>query len=132
MSDPKSFDPAAALNPSRALVPAVQRANSRTVNRGFWPKIRRLARRLPFAEDAVALWFCARDRETPTATKAMLMAALAYFVLPTDLIPDWFVGIGYTDDAAVIALAITLAGRAIRDSHRAAARAALDRFAADG
>ena len=57
------------------------------------------------------------------------MAALAYFVLPTDIIPDWFVGIGFTDDAAVIAAAIALAGRAIRDGHRQAARALLDRFA---
>jgi uncharacterized membrane protein YkvA (DUF1232 family) len=128
MSD-KGFDPDAVLNPGRALVPAVQRVNARVVRRGFWPKIRKLARRLPFAVDAVALWFCARDPGTPTATKAMLMAALAYFVLPTDMVPDWFVGLGYTDDAAVIAAAIALAGRAIQPKHRDAARALLDRLA---
>ena len=126
---PEGFDPTTILDPSRALVPAVQRVNSQVVRRGFWPKIRKLAGKLPFAADAVALWFCARDPETPTATKAMLMAALAYFVLPVDLIPDWFVGIGYTDDAAVIAAAIAIAGRAIRDTHRQAARALLDRLA---
>ena len=125
----KPFDPTAALDPERALVPAVVKTNTRVVDRGFWPKIRRLARKLPFAQDVVALWFCARDPQTPVATKAMLMAAIAYFVLPTDFVPDWFVGIGFTDDAAVIAAAIALAGRAIRDSHRAAAREALDRFA---
>ena len=132
MSDsPEGFDPAAVLDPSRALIPAVQKVNSRMVRRGFWPKIRKLARRLPFAKDAVALWFCARDPQTPTATKAMLMAALAYFVLPTDIVPDWFVGLGYTDDAAVIAAAIAIAGRAIKDVHREAARALLDRLAED-
>ena len=132
MSKPtEGFDPTTVLDPSRALAPAVQRVNSQVVRRGFWPKIRKLAGKLPFAQDAVALWFCARDPETPTATKAMLMAALAYFVLPVDLIPDWFVGIGYTDDAAVIAAAIAIAGRAIRDSHRQAARALLDRLAQD-
>ena len=68
MSEQKTFDPAAALDPSRALVPAVVRVNSFVVRRGFWPKIRKLARRLPFAEDAVALWFCARDPATPTTT----------------------------------------------------------------
>ena len=128
---PQGSDPAAALDLDRAMSPAVVRVNARVVERGFWPKIRRLASKLPFAQDVVALWFCARDPQTPTATKAMLMAALAYFVLPVDFIPDWFVGIGYTDDAAVIAAAIALAGRAIRDSHRVAARAALDRFAAE-
>ncbi len=131
MSNPEGFDPAAVPDPGRALIPAVQRVNSRVVRRGFWPKIRRLAGKLPFVEDALALWFCARDRETPTATKAMLMAALAYFVLPTDLIPDWFAGIGYTDDAAVIAAAVLIAGRAIHDSHRQAARTFLDRLAKD-
>jgi uncharacterized membrane protein YkvA (DUF1232 family) len=131
MSDPERFDPGAVLDPSRALVPAVQRVNSRVVRRGFWPKIRRLAGKLPFAADVVALWFCARDPKTPIATKAMLMAALAYFVLPTDVVPDWFAGIGFTDDAAVIAAAIALAGRAIRDSPREAARALLDRFGAE-
>jgi uncharacterized membrane protein YkvA (DUF1232 family) len=131
MTNSKAFDPAAVLDPARALVPAVQRVNARLVRSGFWPKLRRLARKLPFADDLVALWFCARDPATPIATKAMLTAALAYFVLPTDVIPDWFVGLGYTDDAAVIAAAIAIAGRAIRDSHRLAAKSLLDRFAAE-
>jgi uncharacterized membrane protein YkvA (DUF1232 family) len=128
MSGSQDFDPKVALDPSRALVPAVVRLNSQVVRRGFWPKIRRLAGRLPFAEDVVALWFSARDKETPTATKAMLMAALAYFVVPTDVLPDWFAGLGFTDDAAVIAAAIGLAGRAIRAGHRQAARAFLDQL----
>jgi uncharacterized membrane protein YkvA (DUF1232 family) len=125
------FDPSAPLDPSRALVPAVVRVNTRIVRRGFWPKIRKFAGKIPFAADALALWFCARDPETPTATKAILMAALAYFVLPTDFIPDWFAGLGFTDDAAVIAAAVGLAGRAIQPRHRDAARAFLDRLAAD-
>ena len=108
----------AVLDRSRALVPAVIRVNTQVVRRGFWPKIRRIARFVPFAEDALALWFSARDRETPASTKALLMAALAYFVVPTDMLPDWFAGLGFTDDAAVIAAAIGLAGRAIRPAHR--------------
>jgi uncharacterized membrane protein YkvA (DUF1232 family) len=128
MTEHKTFDAAAALDPGRALVPAVVRVNSFVVRRGFWPKIRKLARRLPFAEDAVALWFCARDPGTPTATKGMLLAALAYFVVPSDVLPDWFAGLGFTDDAAVIAAAMALAGRAIQVAHREAARRLLDRL----
>ncbi|OYX29503.1 MAG: hypothetical protein B7Y99_13060 [Caulobacterales bacterium 32-69-10] len=127
----KGFDPNGPLDPSRALVPAVVRVNTQTVRRGFWPKIRKLAPRIPFAGDAVALWFCARDAATPTGTKAMLMAALAYFVVPTDVLPDWFVGLGFTDDAAVIAAAIGIAGRAIKPVHREAAKALLARMAED-
>lgn len=125
------FDPHAALDPSRALVPAVVRVNARLVRRGFWPKVRKFARKLPFITDAVALWFCARDPETPLATKAMLMAALAYFVTPVDFLPDWFAGVGFTDDAAVIAAAVGLAGRSIQPRHRDAAAALLDRLSAD-
>jgi uncharacterized membrane protein YkvA (DUF1232 family) len=131
MTGADGFDPTAPLDPSRALVPSVVRLNARIVRRGFWPKIRKLARKLPFAEDVTALWFCARDPATPTTTKAMLLAALAYFVLPTDMIPDWFAGLGFTDDAAVIAAAVALAGRAIQVAHRQAARTFLDRLAAD-
>ena len=127
----KGFDPNGPLDPSRALVPAVIRVNTQTVKRGFWPKIRKLAPRIPFAGDAVALWFCARDTATPAGTKAMLMAALAYFVVPTDVLPDWFVGLGFTDDAAVIAAAIGIAGRAIKPAHREAAKALLARLAED-
>jgi uncharacterized membrane protein YkvA (DUF1232 family) len=47
------------------------------------------------------------------------------------VLPDWFAGLGFTDDAAVIAAAIGLAGRAIKPAHRAAAKALLDRFAAE-
>lgn len=125
----KAFDPTAPLDPSRAVVPAVVRVNARLVRRGFWPKVRKLARHVPFAADAVALWIAARDPATPARTKALLLAALAYFVVPTDMLPDWFAGLGFTDDAAVIAAALGLAGRAIRPEHRTAAKALLDRIA---
>jgi len=130
-SSSEGFDPTAPLEPSRALTPAAVRVNAELVKRGFWPKLRRLATRVPFAHDAAALWFAARDSQTPTRTKALFMAALAYFVLPTDMLPDWFAGLGFTDDAAVIAAALGLAGRAIRPAHREAAKALLDRLAAD-
>jgi uncharacterized membrane protein YkvA (DUF1232 family) len=77
------------------------------------------------------MWFAARDRDTPATSKALIMAALAYFVVPTDVLPDIFAGIGFTDDAAVIAAALALVRRTIKPGHREAARAFLDRFAGD-
>ena len=62
-----SFDPAEAIAPERALVPSVMRVNEERVNRGFWPKIRKTAARVPFAKEALAVWFCAKDDETPLA-----------------------------------------------------------------
>src|SRR5689334_16779475 len=91
-----------ALDPSRALVPATVRLNEQVVARGFWPKIRRVAARVPFAAEALSAWFAVQDPETPASAKGMMLAGLAYFVLPTDVIPDFIAGLGYTDDAAVL------------------------------
>lgn len=124
----QEFDATAPLDASRALVPAVQRVNEVRVRRGFWPKIRKVAARIPFAPEVVSVWFCARDPQTPTAAKGMMMAALAYFVLPTDAIPDVLAGIGFTDDAAVVAALISLLGANLKPRHREAAGEALRRF----
>lgn len=123
------FDAEAVLSPSRALVPYVVKLNTVVVKRGFWPKIRKLALHVPFAEDALAMFFCAFDRETPAATKAILLAALAYFVLPTDFIPDFIPGLGFTDDAAVVAAALAATNRSIQPRHRLQARKALEKIA---
>jgi uncharacterized membrane protein YkvA (DUF1232 family) len=108
---------------------AMAREKSR-VRRGFWPKFWRFAARLPFAEDLVAAYFCAFDRDTPRHVQVALMGALAYFVLPFDFIPDMMPLIGFTDDAAVLATAIKLVSAHIRPQHREAARRVLDRAAA--
>jgi len=98
------------------------------VRRGFWRKLRRLAVRLPFAEDLIAAHYCAFDRQTPLKVKAVLVGALAYFVLPADVIPDILPVVGYTDDAAVLAAAIKLVASHITPAHREAARRALARM----
>src|SRR4051794_41685583 len=74
-----------------------------TVRRGFWPKLRRFASRLPFAEDLLAAYYCAFDRDTPMQVKAALLGALAYFILPFDVIPDMMPLLGFADDAAGLA-----------------------------
>ena len=99
--------------------------DERIVDRDFWKKLLSVAGKIPFAEDAAAAYFCATDPATPSKVKATLFAALAYFVMPFDLIPDFIAVIGFTDDAAVIALALSMVAGAIRPEHRARARAAL-------
>ncbi len=98
-----------------------------TVRRGFWTKMRRVAARLPFAEDALAAYYCAFDRDTPMQVKAALMAALAYFVLPFDFVPDMMPMLGFADDAAILATALRMVAAHLRPEHRAAAREAIER-----
>lgn len=91
----------------------------------FWDKVRRTAGKLPFVDDAVTVWFCARDPRTPLRIKAILLGAIAYFVLPFDLIPDMLAVLGYADDLAVVTAAIRAVSPHISDVHRTQARAAL-------
>jgi uncharacterized membrane protein YkvA (DUF1232 family) len=98
------------------------------LQRSFWRKLRAVAARLPFTEDLLAAYYCAFDRATPLQVKGTLVAAVAYFVLPFDAIPDVLPVIGFTDDAAVLATAIRLVTSHIRPAHRDAARDKLAEF----
>ncbi|MEQ9639231.1 MAG: YkvA family protein [Alphaproteobacteria bacterium] len=99
--------------------------DSYRVRRGFWPKLRKFARAIPFSDDLLAAYYCATDRQTPTYVKAVLMGAVAYFVVPTDMIPDFVAGLGFTDDAGVLLTAIRAVGGEIKPTHRAQAEETL-------
>jgi uncharacterized membrane protein YkvA (DUF1232 family) len=72
----------------------------------FLNNIRRLIGKVPFLRDAVAMYFCMMDRGTPAWAKAVIMSALAYFLLPMDAIPDMTPIVGFGDDAGAIATAM--------------------------
>lgn len=113
-------------DPTAYQLPAVITRNERVVEKSFWRKLLVVAGRIPFAEDLAAGYFCATDPATPGRVKGILFAALAYFVMPFDAIPDFIAGLGFTDDAAVLAMAISIVSRHITDEHRKRARRALD------
>ena len=92
------------------------------LRRDFWRKLRRVVAQLPFAEDLLAAYYCAFDRVTPFQVKATLVAAIAYFVLPFDVMHDMLPIIGFTDDAAVLATALRLVTSHMRPEHRVAAQ----------
>ena len=93
------------------------------VRQGFWRKARETLGHVPFSEDAVSAFYCATDATTPLPIRATLFGALAYFILPFDAIPDFLLGLGYTDDAAVLLAAYTACRTYISEDHRAKARA---------
>jgi uncharacterized membrane protein YkvA (DUF1232 family) len=123
-----TFDPEKEIEPSRALVPSVMKLNEQRVDLGFWPKIRRVAAQIPFAKEALSVWYCAKDDDTPLAAKGMMLAALAYFVLPVDAIPDFIAGLGYTDDAAVFTALMAIIGRNLKPKHKLAAKRDIERL----
>jgi len=93
------------------------------VRNGFWRKARQTLGKVPFTEDAVAAFHCATDAATPLRVRAILFGALAYFVMPFDVIPDFLLGLGFTDDAAVLIAAFAAASAHITKAHREKARA---------
>ncbi len=108
--------------------PADELAKDReSVRRRFWIKLKRVAGKLPFAEDLLAAYYCAFDRQTPRHVQAALLGAIAYFIIPFDFVTDVLPVLGFTDDAAVLATAIRMVATHILPEHRAAARAALQR-----
>lgn len=66
-------------------------------------------------------YYAARRPETPIWAKTAVYSALAYFILPTDAIPDFIPITGYTDDMAAIAAAVATISQYIDDDVKALA-----------
>lgn len=112
---------------TKAEMEAIRNAagNEKRVRDGFWEKFRRIARHVPFAEDILAAYYCATDTGTSFRVRAMLFAALVYFLWPTNIIPRVAIAIGLFDEAAVLLVTIRTLGGAIKPEHREKARATL-------
>ena len=87
-------------------------------------RMTRVVLRLPTY--ARIVWGLIRDPRTPIGLKALLAAALAYVVMPVDLIPDIIPIIGQADDLTVLLLVLDLfiqnAPPEVRAEHSARAR----------
>ncbi|MBN8994174.1 MAG: DUF1232 domain-containing protein [Rhizobiales bacterium] len=108
------------------LEPEEEAERAERVRSRFWRTFRRAARAIPFAEDLVAAYYCALDPAVPARVRGVLLAALAYFILPFDAIPDMIAGLGFTDDATILLATIGMVRAHITEVHREAARRALD------
>ena len=100
--------------------PAASEASARS---GFLAKARRHLAQVPMARQAVAMYFCLVDPTTPRWVKAIVGAALAYFVLPLDAIPDFLPLIGLSDDMSLLAAAYAAVSNFVTDDHRTRADA---------
>jgi len=70
----------------------------------FWRKLRQIAavvgRKVLYP--ALLLHYLLRDQRVPIKTKTMIIGALGYLILPTDLMPDFIPALGFTDDLTAI------------------------------
>lgn len=102
-----------------------QERRTQKVRKRFWPTLKRAMRQVPFGRDLVAAYYCALDPQTPTKVRGILLAALAYFVMPVDFVPDVLAMVGFSDDIAVLTTAFAAISGHIRPRHYDAADAAL-------
>lgn len=91
--------------------------NEEKVREGFFLKARKSLKHLPMARETVALYYCMIDSKTPLWVKGMVAAALAYFIMPIDAIPDILPLIGFGDDAGVLAATIAAVTAHIKPEH---------------
>ena len=67
-------------------------SDKRLVMREFAQKLRRNIGKIPFSEDVTASFYCALDSKSPAFVKAVLFGALAYFIVPADVILIFWLG----------------------------------------
>ena len=95
------------------------------VKKRFWPVLKRAVRQIPFSRDLIASYYCALDPRTPLRVRGTLLGALAYFVMPFDVVPDFLAVVGFTDDIAVLTAAFAAVRGHVRGDHYVAADKAL-------
>jgi uncharacterized membrane protein YkvA (DUF1232 family) len=111
------------MHPQDPTNPAAEEARLKP---RFWAKLKATLSYLPWADTLLAAFFCATDKNTPSAPKAILLGAIGYFILPIDAIPDLLGAFGYGDDLAVLLAAVKAVESHITEAHRSRAKAALE------
>lgn len=83
----------------------------------LWDKVKENAKSIGagLIYKAFQLYYVTQNPACPLKVKATILGALGYLISPIDFIPDLIPVVGYTDDAAAIAVAITVAQMYIDD-----------------
>lgn len=72
----------------------------------FWDKLKRYSKiaGMKVVYPALLLQYLMKSDDVPLKAKLILSAALGYFILPIDFIPDFAPLLGFTDDLGVLLL----------------------------
>jgi uncharacterized membrane protein YkvA (DUF1232 family) len=72
----------------------------------FWEKLKRVAKMagMKVVYPALLLQYMMKSNEVSLKTRLIISAALGYFILPIDFIPDFAPIIGFADDLGVLLL----------------------------
>jgi uncharacterized membrane protein YkvA (DUF1232 family) len=99
----------------------------------FWTKLGEYALTAgkEVVEKALMLFEALKDKDTPAWAKAVIIAALGYFISPIDAIPDVIPVVGYADDLGALAAAFATVAVYVKEEHVASAKSTLGRWFGD-
>lgn len=80
------------------------------VDENLWGKLEKSGKKVSFAKDILALYRYMKDPLVKWYRKAIVVAALVYFIVPIDTIPDMTPLFGYLDDLGVITAVLKYLG----------------------
>ena len=80
------------------------------VEENLWYKLEKAGKKISFAKDIMALFNYMQDSFVSWHRKAIVIAALIYFISPIDTIPDVAPLFGYLDDLGVITALLKFLG----------------------
>ena len=78
--------------------------------------------------NVLLLYNLLNDKSTPVKVRVSIIAALGYFILPTDLMPDLMPMLGFTDDLAVLVFTINQVSGHITPEIRRLSRQQANRY----
>ena len=81
---------------------------------------------------ALQLFYVLQKPNIPLKAKATIIGALGYLISPIDIIPDFVPVLGFTDDAAAIAVALVVVSAYIDEEVNAKAKAKFDSIFGEG
>lgn len=96
----------------------------------FWDKMKRAGQKagMKVVYPALLLYYVFTDTLVDPKTRLMIAAGLGYFILPTDLIPDFAPLIGFSDDLSVLLMTLNRVRKNINGNHRQKAYEMLERW----
>lgn len=82
----------------------------RFVDDNLWTKVQTTGKKISFAKDILALYRYLKDSYIGWGRKAVIVAALVYFITPIDAVPDLVPFFGYLDDLGIITALLKFLG----------------------
>ena len=97
---------------------------------GFWKKVKHVAAQVgrKVLYPALQLYYVLQSKDVPVKAKTLIIGALGYLILPTDLVPDFIPALGFTDDLTALMVALRSVNKHLTPEIKQQAREQTDKL----